>query len=85
MNTDGLDMEARQRYALAHVRRMKRAALIAFCVWNDPNGCYTDHDMRVEFDTVSRCKDLRSIINGWILDGADISCATLREHGGANG
>lgn len=42
-----------------------RAVLIAYCMWNDPNGCYTDEDMRAEFGHTSLDSELRTIITIW--------------------
>lgn len=44
----------------AHVSKATRPQLIAWLVWNDPNGCYTDADMRTEFDRVATTEELRA-------------------------
>jgi hypothetical protein len=42
-----------------------RDILIAYCMWNDPNGCYSDEDSLAEFGHVARDADLRATITQW--------------------
>jgi hypothetical protein len=37
-----------------------REALIALLQWNDPNGCYSDHDSEVEFGAPCETEFLRA-------------------------
>lgn len=45
-----------------------RKDLIAYCVWNDPNGCYTDKDCKLEFGQPTETETLRAIVRGWADD-----------------
>jgi len=35
-----------------------RESLIQWLMWNDPNGCYSDHDSLVEFGEIAPYEDL---------------------------
>jgi hypothetical protein len=63
---DSIGVSARHADA-AHVRafadRAARASLIRFLVWNDPNGCYSDRDHKLEFDRVATTDELRACVH----------------------
>jgi len=43
-----------------------RDQLIDYCVWNDPNGCYTDSATLLEFGQVADTEALRAIVAQWL-------------------
>ena len=48
-----------------------RKDIIAYCVWNDPNGCWTDKDCKLEFGRPSETETLRAIVRSWADDHAN--------------
>jgi hypothetical protein len=46
------------------IENAPRQALIDYCVWNDPNGCFTDDDVKLEFGQSNGWTDeeLREIV-----------------------
>jgi len=54
--------------AFARVDSMTREELRSFCIWNDPNGCYSDEECLNEFGEVLSTEDMRAIIRNWKED-----------------
>lgn len=57
--------QRRLEYVYANLDTLSRDDLIAFCMWNDPNGCYNDEDMLREWGEVSTLEGLRAIVRAW--------------------
>jgi hypothetical protein len=55
-----------------------RAQLIEWLCWNDPNGCYTDQAMQLEFDRVATDAELRACVREQLADSGPL--ARLRHH-----
>lgn len=46
-----------------------RQQLIDYCVWNDPNGVWTDEQAALEGYEPATVADLRAVIQNWIDEG----------------
>ena len=49
-------------------KQATREELIAFCVWNDRNGCYTDDECMHEFGSTMNTDAYRTIVRDWAKD-----------------
>ena len=68
-----LETAHRAGYLKQALKRYTRSQLIDLCMWNDPNGCYSDEAMRLEYGHRSSATDLRAIVAQWVIDSTGVA------------